>query len=543
MTKFNKPKSPLRVGPIRTVAQDAPAIRTFEGGPGYARDAKSELFLLAVTNMVGEDTFYEKAKQRDDRYAALCRTVACEDADWFARFVYWLRHNANMRSASLVAAAHGVHARLAMKVKDGSPLAGIDQGVNRRIVDHALNRADEPGELLAFWTSTFGRNVPKPVKRGIGDATARLYTEYNALKYDTASHGWRFADVLNLCHPATGNNALFKWLVDRRFGNPVSDMGNEWLPMISANVELREKVKINPEVLLNSDNLKHAGMTWEDALSLAGDKVSKKALWHALIPTMGYMALLRNLRNFDEAGVDDAVALFASTRLSNQREVAKSRQLPLRFLSAYRAVSNLRWAYPLEQALQHSLSNIPFLPGRTLILVDTSGSMHSRLSAKSDLMRWDAATIFGLAMAQRCQVADVVSFSSTSRQFPTVAGESLLTSLNRWKQGGFFLNGGTSTSKAVKTHLISQHDRVVILTDEQAGGYGYFGEGEDPGQVVPANVPLYTWNLAGYQAAHMASGHNRFTFGGLSDAAFSLVPLLESQREGVWPWEVSYGNS
>jgi hypothetical protein len=40
------------------------------GAPGYPRDAKGELFLLAVSNMVGEDTFYEASGARDSRFVA-----------------------------------------------------------------------------------------------------------------------------------------------------------------------------------------------------------------------------------------------------------------------------------------------------------------------------------------------------------------------------------------------------------------------------------------------------------------------------------------
>ena len=62
MAKFSGTKrQPRRINltaPIRTRWR-----RTFthEGGVGYARDPESELFLLAATNMVGEDTFYERA--------------------------------------------------------------------------------------------------------------------------------------------------------------------------------------------------------------------------------------------------------------------------------------------------------------------------------------------------------------------------------------------------------------------------------------------------------------------------------------------------
>ena len=49
----------------------------------------------------------------------------------------------------------------------------------RQLIAGTLRRADEPGELLAYWMSRYGRAIPKPVKRGIGDTTFRLLTEYH----------------------------------------------------------------------------------------------------------------------------------------------------------------------------------------------------------------------------------------------------------------------------------------------------------------------------------------------------------------------------
>jgi len=66
--------------------------------------------------------------------------------------------------------------------------------------------------------------------------------------------------------------------------------------MIRANEELRELFREEPFAVLEPERLRAAGRTWEDALSLAGGKLDKAALWAALIPSMGYMALLRNLR-------------------------------------------------------------------------------------------------------------------------------------------------------------------------------------------------------------------------------------------------------
>ncbi|MFD0856649.1 TROVE domain-containing protein, partial [Actinomadura adrarensis] len=104
MAKFNRAGTRTGVSsPIKTEAR--PSGRTYEGAPGYARDAKSELFLLAVANMVGENTFYEKAGDRDQRFTDLVVSAGWQDPDWTAAFLKWLRAEGNMRSAPVVAAA------------------------------------------------------------------------------------------------------------------------------------------------------------------------------------------------------------------------------------------------------------------------------------------------------------------------------------------------------------------------------------------------------------------------------------------------------
>ncbi|MFD1047033.1 TROVE domain-containing protein, partial [Kibdelosporangium lantanae] len=82
------------------VGEASPSGRTYEGGAGYRRDTKSELFLLAVTNMVGEHTFYESGRDRDVRYAELVAKATIEDPEWTARLLKWLRTSANMRTAA-----------------------------------------------------------------------------------------------------------------------------------------------------------------------------------------------------------------------------------------------------------------------------------------------------------------------------------------------------------------------------------------------------------------------------------------------------------
>lgn len=524
MSKFNR--TAARPPAASSVVTAGRAL-THEGGAGHTREIKSELFLLAVTNMVGEATFYEPADARDSRFAELVHAVAVQDAHWLGRFIPWLRSDANLRSASIVAAAEAVRARLS---------AGLVGG-NRQMIDAACRRADEPGELLAYWTSRYGRAVPKPVKRGLADAVARLYDERSLLKYDSDAKGFRFGDVVDLVHPSPApdrpwQGELFAHALDRRHrrDKPIS----ERLDVVRARAELTAlPVGERRAVVLADDGparLRAAGMTWE---ALAGwlQGPLDAAAWEAVIPSMGYMARLRNLRNFDEAGVDDAVAADVAAKLADPDEVATSRQLPFRFLSAYRAAPSLRWSWALEQAVGHSLGRVPELEGRTLILVDTSGSMNAAFSRDGTLMRWDAAALFGIALGLRARNADVVSFSNEAKPFPAKRGESVLGALERWKTGGWFLNGGTNTAACLRASF-DKHDRVVIVTDEQSS-YDRVGVTDS----VPAAVPVYTWNLAGYRVGHAPSGKaNRHTFGGLTDQAFGMIPLLEAGRDAAWPF-------
>lgn len=539
MAKFNTLRDQLHGrGPTSAVTASAtPNTTTYEGGPGHTRDVKSELFQLAVVNMVGEQTFYESAGNRDSRFVTLVRQATLDDADWTARFLRWLRTGANMRSASLVGAAEYTRARL------DAGLAGTSRGV----VYSVLQRADEPGEILAYWASRYGKKFPKPLKRGVADAAARLYTEYNTLKYDTASHGWRFADVIDLTHPvplASWQAALFKHALDRRHGRGGVGEIPTSLRMINENVALRRAIAqedSGPALLLNTDALHDAGMTWEDALSLAGPSVKKSALWDALIPTMGYMALLRNLRNFDEAGISPASVAHVVARLTNPEQVAESRQFPYRFLSAYLNAPNDRWKHPLNVALEYSLRNIPELPGKTLVLVDTSGSMQTPVSAKSKITAVMAGALLGVALAHRNTApqgegeVDLHGFASGVFRHDIVKGASVLSEVERFTRRVGEVGHGTDMWGALR-RTYAGHERVFLITDMQTVTDRY-SLGQAGSLPVPASAPIYGFNLGGYQSTAYAAGSpNRHEFGGLNDATLRAIPLLEAGTDAGWPF-------
>lgn len=545
MSKYNRVTARAAGrGPLATEA--TPSGMTHEGGAGYARDARSELFLRATGSFAGEDSFYEGARVRDDRLRELVAGLATDAAGfvWLTGFLPWLRAEGNMRTAPILLAAEAVHARLA---------AGLAGG-NRRLVAGVLQRADEPGEMLAYWRSRYGRAIPKPVKRGVADAALALYREYPLLKYDTGTRGIRFADVLALTHPGDRKGSaqggrfagawqhdLFAHAIDRRYGR--GEEPPESLAMIAANKRLRGLAGEDPSVLLDAERLRAAGMTWEDVLSLAGSRVSKADLWTALLPSLGYMAAIRNLRNLDEAGISDADAQRLADRIADPEQVRRSRQLPFRFLSAYASAPSLRWGQALEKALDASLANIPELPGRTLVLIDTSGSMRNRMSGRSEVSMVQVAALFGLALAARNpRGTDVWGFADGQFRVRTGwRGRSALKATEAFCAQVGRVGYGTRIAEAVRASYAG-HDRVVILTDMQTFPDGmawraYHGHVGDVSAAAPAHVPVYGFNLVGYRHGAMPAGHgNRHELGGLTDRSFALIGLIERGAKADWPW-------
>jgi hypothetical protein len=549
MSRFNtsnhraKPPVATVTSTLGTSSKKGPDARTFEGGLGWKKDAKTDLFLRASASFHdGSNRFYESGNTRDETLRQLAQQVAVDDFTWFAQFVKWLRRTANIRTAALMIAADGVKARLDAGAKGcvGADVPHPDADgfvpTNRTVIDSALYRADEPGEMLAYWLATYGRRIPKPVKRGIADAAVRLYNQRSLLKYDTASHSVRFADVLELCHPncdpgALWQGPLFKHAIDRRH-NRANGIPDE-LGLLRRNALMRSEAE--PNDWLNSEVLRQAGMTWEDTLSAVGSKVDKAKLWEAMIPSMGYMALLRNLRNFDESGVSNDLANQVIAKLADAEEVAKSRQLPFRFYSAYKNAPSLRWGHALETALDLCLVNVPELSGRTLILTDTSGSMGAMMSEKSSIMCLEAAGLFACALAQRnAGNVDLYQYADYPAEMIVPKGGSVLRMVDAVRKHANRVGYGTNIEGSVR-QTYRNHDRVIIFSDGQ-GTRGYSAQGV--GGAVPADVPVYLFNIQGYSSSPMPTGSAaRFDLGGLSDQTFKLIPILEAGRGGSWPWE------
>ncbi|GAA0401338.1 TROVE domain-containing protein [Microbispora corallina] len=451
---------------------------------------RKELFLLVVRALAdaGDPTLVR-------RLADVAVRLASADEEWTTRLADWMSRHPALARLRLALVAELAHARIQARATR-----------TRSFVDRALRRADEPGELLAYWLGRYGRSLPQPLKRGVADAVVRLYDEPAVATYDGPGASLRFADVLALTHPVPRDgtqSALFALTIARRRG--LTHDIPPYLTLLRARRELYRIAADRRAPLLDRPDgalrLASAAMTWSSVRRwLLGTMTG--AAWAAVLPTMSYRERLAHLADLDRAGVSAEVAAWVAADLADPASVARAGATPLDVVAAVRAVPDSRWSAPLGRALEWSLGNVPALPGRTLVLVDRSDLMAGPCPAARSLTRADAAAVFGAALALRAVAADLVSVGAGSPRVPATPGDGPLDVVARFGRPG----GSTGLEHALRRHL-DGHDRVVILTH-------------------PSRAGEVAGTVAGRQ--HVVTA--------ITGGAFTAIPYVEAAGDASWPF-------
>jgi 60 kDa SS-A/Ro ribonucleoprotein len=393
--------------------------RTHEGAPAKNISPELQLRRSVLACMLWEDQFYEDGVAIAGRIRELVAKVSAEKV---AALAIEAREKMKLRHAPL------------LLVREMARLA-----THRHLVAETLTRiiqrADELSEFVALYWSEGKQPLSAQVKKGLAAAFTR-FDEYALAKYNRATPV-KLRDVLFLCHAKpldAAQAALWKRLVEGELATPD---------------------------------------TWEVALSAGADK---REAWERLLSEnkLGALALLRNLRNMAEAKVSAQLIADGIARMKTERV------LPFRFIAAARYAP--QWEAELEKAMLRSLEDQSKLPGKTVLLVDVSGSMDAQLSRRSEMRRNDAA--YGLAVLLR-EIAESVSiytFSDRLVRVPARQGFALRDALNSSQP-----HSGTYLGQALKG-IDEKYDRLIVITDEQS---------HDP---VPNPKALgYMINVASYQ--------------------------------------------
>ena len=380
-------------------------IRTHEGAVAKHINPEMQLRRSVMACMLWEDEFYESGESIAKRIGELVAQVKPEVA---ASIAIEARNAMKLRHVPLLIARH--MARLPEHRK-----------LVASVLLEVIQRADELTEFVAIYWKNGKETLSAQVKKGLSMAFGK-FSAYDLAKYNRDG-AVKLRDVLFLCHAKPANaeqDAIWKKLIDGTLPPPD---------------------------------------TWEVALSVGGPEADKKAIWERLLSEgkLGALALLRNLRNMQQAGVD-----VGSIR-NALAAVKVERVLPYRFIAAARYAPNLE--PELEQAMFKCLKDQTPLPGRTTLLVDVSGSMDAAISLMSELRRIDAAC--GLAMLLRELSTDIriFTFSNNGVFIPPRRGFALRDAIASSQP-----HESTQLGMAVSAVEKGSYDRLIVITDEQAAG-------------------------------------------------------------------------
>jgi len=376
------------------------SAKTHEGGRADAHQtALQELERAVSTCLLWENTFYEKGSDLAQRITELCAKVKPEE---IAALAVKARHDLKLRHVPLWLCVQ------LLRLKAGA-LAG-------RTIEQVVQRPDEMGELIALYRKD-GRI---PLAAQLKKALARLFvkfTPYQLAKWDRDA-AVKVKDVMFLVHPKPKD----------------AEQAAVWKKLVDGTLE-------SPD-------------TWEVALSSGKDK---KETWTRLLQDkkLGYMALLMNLRNMAEAGVDSSLIEQAL-----RDGAPKSKALPFRFVSAYKHAP--QYAQALSDAMELAVTGE--LSGSTALILDVSGSMNNSLSSKGTLLRYEAAAALAVLVRGLSRSCRIFVYSNDCVEIANLKGLGLMAEIKR------YVGGGTNTEQAVRrvNTCCREVDRMILLTDEQA---------------------------------------------------------------------------
>lgn len=492
-------------------------LSTHEGGEGRKAEVREELAMLALSSFLGE-SFYESSTGTLKRMQNLVSKAPKSFVTQLARVA---RKEFNMRSTP--AALIGFYT-----LEHGQPQDG-------RLTSDVFFRGDEIGDYLGTVASFSdnGKVIPSAV-RFARTVLQDGMNERKALRYSNFNRDWNLAKAIRIAHARAdatdAQKALFDFIL---LWKGEGSMTAAWdkLPVAERN--------LLPTIETAVRGGDSAGeISWERARS-RGDS------WESIVGNMGYMALLRNLRNFLQ---DDGLANkrefwnLVLNKLSDPNEVARSKQMPFRFLSAYKVIAPVKdyWNrvttsefsnHPqynavlaaINTALDHSIGNLPSLGDNTLVVVDTSGSMDVTVSDKSNVSYVEIGTLFGAALSKTGN-GDTVCFGTKASKVPVNTAHSVLSIQESLvdPQLRSRLGHSTNMSTAFAQVNVNDYDTIVVFSDMQihdeirSALRGYGGR-------------LYSVNLAAYEAQLAKAATNQYVIGGWSDATLKMMSILSQK--------------
>ncbi len=440
---------------------DTRKTKNHEGSTVHKLNTLETLFSKVLGSFFGESTYYEKRTAEKDfkEIQDLVANIPDEDVEYALKVARIGREYNMIQFPLAVLTACFNDERF-----KGDSFKDEATGRNKlqTYTDYIVRRGKDILDVLAMQTSVFGfdvttkgrgknktnhRETPLPMQlRKSLRMKLESFNEYQLSKALGENKSVSLADCVKLLHPNPSKSRVSK---------------DFFKDIIEGKV-----------VFGASEETKQV----QSELSKANNKNSKstKADVKKSIDTSTVMAIVKNLVALDKAGMfDDAEAVSSICgKLTNAKEVQKSRLLPFRFYSAYQEVSKLsnskgkrRVLDALVEALDLSIDNLQNIDGYSAILIDRSGSMRSPVSGASNVTADVVACMLG-AICFKKGIADVYVFANKCEQVTDISTKStvmdILNTIMRYQVGGgTYLDVALNTIEGQKT----KYDNLIILSD------------------------------------------------------------------------------
>jgi len=496
------------------------STQNFEGAKAYRLGPKAELYAAACTSVL-EPTFYVPNAQ--DRLDRLRKLISANPHEFTAKLAVYAREQMHLRAIPTVLAVE---------------LARVHKGDNlvSKTVQRVCTRPDQLVELLGFYAHANPSNtkkldggkekrlgkLSKQIKIGLANAL-KSFDEYQLAKYSRPTD-IKLRDVLFLTHPKPDNDE--QKMLFEKLANGTLEVPYTWETELSALGQQS----------FESDEAKQAAF---------------KAKWEELIDSrkVGYMAMMRNLRNILQARVSSEHITRAAEYLSNEKAVLNSKQLPFRFYAAYAEIDEVpgfdsrTLMDALEDAVKLSAQNVSGFDEQTKVCIacDVSGSMEKHISERSKMMYYDIGLMLGMVLQSRCKrvITGIFGDEWKVKNLPKDHILENVSALRKIEGEVGYSTNGWKVLDYLNRHKI-EADKIMMFTDCQLWDSTYRNDGaamdtywKQYSGMYP-NAKLYLFDLTGHGTTPLRVDENRvFHIAGWSNAIFDVLDSLDKGASAV----------
>ena len=457
-------------------------ILSYEGGTVYEKNCIEDLTNFMLSSYL-ENQFYETADEQINRFIDLLDKVSKQvSLEWIAKLSFFARKELGMKSVSHLTAAW-----LNSKAFENK----------RAYYRNIMKIPSDIAEVFAA-IDMLGDKRSHALVRGAGDYLSSL-KDYQLGKYKLKGKEYNMYDLINITHAH------------------------------SATID-----KYKAGTLETPD-------TWETAISGSKSDEEKSQNWQRLVEEnkLGYLALIRNLRNIINSSPDAYwIEKYLVPQIENEVAIKKSLVFPYQIYCSWKnyGIRNISIDAALDRAFRIACGNMPKMDGRTVIVLDVSGSMGDKLSSNSSLTLKEVGAVYAATMFVNCN-ADFIKFGNEAKKLKLNKLDSIFNLVEKMYAND---NCGYGTDIVSAFRLMNEkYDRIFLVSDMQImskNGSGWYW-GENTGvetyneycKIYKCHPHMYSFDLANY-STQVENPNNPciHLLTALNDTLFKMLPYIEN---------------